>query len=261
MLIAGDIGATKTCLSLISPTDGPRKSIAEEEFHSNDFNGLEAIVEGFLAKNKAKVNAACFGIPGPVIGGRAHLTNLPWELEERALAQSLQVRKVSLLNDLQAVAYAVPGLEPEDVLVVNEGVAVDTAAFFASESTYSLQQMYKPQTLGLALADSPIGFASWVIEKYRSWSDCGGEIERCFSKDALITSIMTYLVSYNVQSAIWLYNSLKAARPIEGKIAVPLGFAEFHEQRDPPPRGGHFAAWEQPGLFADEVASFFDEWR
>jgi pimeloyl-ACP methyl ester carboxylesterase len=154
----------------------------------------------------------------------------------------------------------------------------DTAAFFASEGTYSLQQMHKPQTIGLALADSPIGFAAWVIEKYRSWSDCGGDLEKCFSKDALITSIMTYLVGDNVQSAIWLYNSLNAARPIEGRIAVPLGFAQFREPREPPPRaalekhfnivrwsqpprGGHFAAWEQPELFANEIASFFDSWR
>jgi pimeloyl-ACP methyl ester carboxylesterase len=154
----------------------------------------------------------------------------------------------------------------------------DSTAFFASEGTYSLQQMHKPQTIGLALADSPIGFASWVIEKYRAWSDCGGDIERCFTKDQLITSIMTYLVSDNVQSSIWLYNTLTARRPIDGRIEVPLGFAEFRESRSPPPRaaverkynivrwtrmprGGHFAAWEQPALFAEEVATFFDTWR
>jgi pimeloyl-ACP methyl ester carboxylesterase len=154
----------------------------------------------------------------------------------------------------------------------------DTTASFAKEGTYYLQQMRKPQTIGLALADSPIGFAAWVLEKYRAWSDCGGVVEKSFSKDDLITSIMTYLVSDNVQSAIWLYYSLNFARPSEQKINVPLGFAEFKEMRAPPPRsalehlfnivrwskmprGGHFAAWEQPVLFADEVASFFSCWR
>lgn len=128
MLIAGDIGATKTRLALISLKDGPRKSVAEEEFHSSDYSGLEPIVGAFLAKNKAHADSACFGIPGPVIEGRAHLTNLPWDLEESALCSSLDLRSVSLLNDLQAVAYAVPKLLPEETVVINAGKAVERAA-------------------------------------------------------------------------------------------------------------------------------------
>lgn len=128
MLIAGDIGATKTRLALISPKDGPRKSIAEEEFHSDDFNGIEPIVGAFLAKHKAHADAACFGVPGPVIAGHAHLTNLPWDLEERALCRSLEVRSVSLLNDLQAVAHAVPELLPEETVVINAGQPVEHSA-------------------------------------------------------------------------------------------------------------------------------------
>lgn len=154
----------------------------------------------------------------------------------------------------------------------------DADAWFAREGTYSLQQMRKPQTLGLALADSPVGFAAWVLEKYRAWSDNDGDIETAFGKDDLITMIMTYLVSDNVQASIWLYHSLNAARAAPSKIEVPLGFANFREERAPPPRalleerynivhwsdmprGGHFAAWEQPALFAGEVADFFDRWR
>ncbi len=128
MLIAGDIGATKTRLALINPKDGPRKSVAEEEFHSGDFNGLEPIVGAFLAKYKAHADAACFGIPGPVIQGHAHLTNLPWELEERALARSLEVRSVKLMNDLEAVAHAVPELLPEETVIINPGKPVENAA-------------------------------------------------------------------------------------------------------------------------------------
>jgi len=128
LLIAGDIGATKTRLALINPKDGPRKSVAEEEFHSGDFNGLEPIVGAFLAKYKAHADAACFGIPGPVIQGHAHLTNLPWELEERALARSLEVRSVKLMNDLEAVAHAVPELLPEETVIINPGKPVENAA-------------------------------------------------------------------------------------------------------------------------------------
>jgi microsomal epoxide hydrolase len=154
----------------------------------------------------------------------------------------------------------------------------ETSAHFAREGTYSLQQMTKPQTIGLALADTPIGFAAWVLEKYRGWSDCGGDVERRFSKDQLITMVMTYLVSDNVQSGIWLYNSLNGVKPVQTRMTVPMGFAEFKELRDPPShdmvedrytivhwarmeRGGHFAAWEEPALFASEVAGFFDRWR
>jgi glucokinase len=128
VLIAGDIGATKTRLTLISPKDGPRRPVADEEFHSGDFNGLEPLVGAFLAKNKVHADSACFGVPGPVISGRAHLTNLPWDLEERALCRSLEVRKVSLLNDLQAVAHAVPELLPEETVVINTGQPVENAA-------------------------------------------------------------------------------------------------------------------------------------
>ncbi|WP_309140938.1 alpha/beta fold hydrolase [Novosphingobium sp. G106] len=144
---------------------------------------------------------------------------------------------------------------------------------------YSKQMTSRPQTIGLALADSPIGFASWVLEKYRAWSDNDGNIETAFSKDQLITNIMTFLVSDNVQAAMWLYNSMVTARPTDGgPIAVPMGFARFPRETAPPPReaagkrfnivhwqdmpkGGHFAAWEEPELFASEVAGFFDRWR
>jgi glucokinase len=128
LLIAGDIGATKTRLALINPKDGPRKSVAEEEFHSGDFNGLEPIVSAFLSKHKGHAEAACFGIPGPVIAGHAHLTNLPWDLEERALARSLDLRSVKLMNDLEAVAHAVPELLPEDTVTINTGNRVENAA-------------------------------------------------------------------------------------------------------------------------------------
>ncbi len=145
---------------------------------------------------------------------------------------------------------------------------------FAGNGAYSQQMQSRPQTTGLALSDSPIGYASWVLEKYRAWSDCGTNIEASFTKDQLITSIMTYLVSDNVQASMWLYNSLNAARPGAERIEVPMGLAAFPAETPPPPRslaeqrfnivhwvqmprGGHFAAWEEPELFADEVASFF----
>ena len=127
MLIAGDIGGTKTRLALVSPETGPRKFVAEREFHSADFKGLQPIVEAFLADTKAQATSACFDVAGPVIGGRAHLTNLPWDIDEAGLSRGLGLQRVTLLNDLQAIAYAVPHLLPEETTEINTGQPVAQA--------------------------------------------------------------------------------------------------------------------------------------
>ena len=128
MLIAGDIGGTTTRLALVSEQAGARQFVAEQEFHSGDYRGLEPIVQAFLTKAGGRAISACFGVPGPVIGGRAHLTNLPWELEEAALCRSMNLTTVSLLNDLQAVAHAVPHLQRDETVTINAGNAVEHAA-------------------------------------------------------------------------------------------------------------------------------------
>jgi glucokinase len=121
MLIAGDIGGTKTLLALYVPDQGARKPIAQAMFHSADYHSLDDIVRAFIAKTQRPVEAACFDVAGPVIGGRAHLTNLPWVLDEGAMQRALGLKRVMLLNDLKAVAYAVPHLLADDVHTINEG--------------------------------------------------------------------------------------------------------------------------------------------
>jgi glucokinase len=123
MLIAGDIGGTTTRLALVSPDSGPRKFVAEQEFHSADFKDLQPIVEEFLRATGGQATAACFDVAGPVIGGRAHLTNLPWNVEETTLRSALGLEHVSLLNDLQAIAYALPHLQADETVAINEGKA------------------------------------------------------------------------------------------------------------------------------------------
>ena len=127
MLIAGDIGATKTRLALVSPAAGPRRFVAEQEFHSADFDGLEPIVKAFLAATDGCATSACFDVAGPVIDGHVHLTNLPWDLEESALCRALGLDSVHLLNDLEAIAHAVPHLQPGDTVEINAGKAVKHA--------------------------------------------------------------------------------------------------------------------------------------
>jgi glucokinase len=121
MLLAGDIGGTKTLLALYAPETGARQSVAEAEFHSADYASLDIMVREFLTREKQTADYACFDVAGPVLGGRAHLTNLPWDLEETALAQSVGLQRVTLLNDLKAVAYAVPHLEATELQTINDG--------------------------------------------------------------------------------------------------------------------------------------------
>lgn len=128
MLLVGDIGGTTTRLALVSPQAGPRDFVAEQKFDSTAFSGLQPIVEAFLARTGAGVDSACFDVAGPVIGGHAHLTNLPWDLDEAALRDSLGLPRVALLNDLEAVARAVPHLLPEETVEINAGTAVEHGA-------------------------------------------------------------------------------------------------------------------------------------
>jgi len=143
------------------------------------------------------------------------------------------------------------------------------------ESAYMMVHATKPQTIGLALADTPIGFAAWVCEKFHGWADTHGDIESRFSKDRLLDTIMLYLVNDAVQSSIWTYRSIFTEGPLEHRIAVPTGLALYPAEFMPyPPRsgaeraynvadwvtmsaGGHFAAMEEPAAFAANVGRFF----
>jgi glucokinase len=121
MLLAGDIGGTKTLLGLYKLESGARQPMAQAEFPSAKYPGLEQMVREFLRQINQTAQYACFDVAGPVIGGRAHLTNLPWSLEEETLREDLGLKGVVLLNDLKAIAYAVPHLQPVDLYTLNPG--------------------------------------------------------------------------------------------------------------------------------------------
>ncbi len=149
------------------------------------------------------------------------------------------------------------------------------------EGAYSRLHATKPQTLAYSLNDSPVGQAAWIIEKFRTWSDCDGEIERRFSKDELLTNIMLYWSTETIASSIRVYyeNAHTAAQLQPGqRIAVPAAFALFPKEINVPPRewverfllvqhwtemprGGHFAAMEEPELLAEDLRAFFRPFR
>src|SRR5215203_2903234 len=121
MLLVGDIGGTKTDLALVSVSDGPRAPIARKRFLSADYPSLEHIAREFLEQVDVPVTHSLFAVAGPVVSGRSVLTNLPWVIQETALQATLQLESVRVVNDVEAMAAAVPYLQPTDVLAIQAG--------------------------------------------------------------------------------------------------------------------------------------------
>ncbi|MGA7316337.1 MAG: glucokinase [Silvibacterium sp.] len=126
MLVAGDIGGTKSDLAIFSGEGGVHAPLAQDRLHSADYPNLQSMVRQFIAKAEKPVDSACFAVAGPVINGRVKTTNLPWVVDEPSIAQSLNlnVKSVRLINDLEAIARAVPILRPSDVCTINGGEPV-----------------------------------------------------------------------------------------------------------------------------------------
>jgi len=122
MLLAGDIGATKTHLALYAADCGPLPQV-EATFKGSDYPSLEAVAAVFLAQVSAPVETAVFGVAGPIFQGKATVTNLPWVIDEAILQQELGLQKVTLLNDLEATAHGVPHLAPADLFTLNDAPA------------------------------------------------------------------------------------------------------------------------------------------
>jgi pimeloyl-ACP methyl ester carboxylesterase len=156
----------------------------------------------------------------------------------------------------------------------------EVAQWTREETGYQWIQGTRPQTLAFGLTDSPAGLAAWIVEKFRAWSDCGGVIENAISRDRMLADISLYWFTGAIGSSFWpYYDRLHGPAILPGRISVPTGYAEFpREIVKPPrsaaariftdirrwsimPRGGHFAALEQPELLADEVRGFFRELR
>jgi glucokinase len=121
MLLVGDIGGTKTNLALFSPEIGPNKPVLEKTFQSSSYSSLEAIVHKFLTGVEMPVENACFGVAGPVLGGRARITNLTWWVDSASLKSEFNLNQVKLLNDMESIGYAIPILGPEDIHTLSPG--------------------------------------------------------------------------------------------------------------------------------------------
>jgi microsomal epoxide hydrolase len=153
--------------------------------------------------------------------------------------------------------------------------------WITEESGYQWIQGTKPQTLSVSLTDSPAGLAAWIVEKFRSWSDCDGDVLSVITRDELLTDVMLYWATGAINSSFWPYYMARHGdwTPAQGpRIAVPTAYLAFPKEIYRPPRsmaerafeirrwttadkGGHFAALEQPEVLAEDMRAFFRELR
>lgn len=152
--------------------------------------------------------------------------------------------------------------------------ARDLDAWQANEMAYANLHASKPQTLGVALNDSPAGLAAWIVEKFRTWGDTKGNVESRFSKDELLTNLTIYWATGTITPSIRLYYEFRREQRLTGKVPVPTAVLIATHDMVPPPRevsermynvvrwnqtdvGGHFLEWEEPQLVAEDMRAFF----
>ena len=123
MILAGDIGGTKTVLALFEETaDRAGEALHQARYPSNEYDSLESIIEEFLATSDLVPSIGCFGVAGPVYNQTSQITNLPWKISARSISERFNIGQVALINDLESIATAVPHLGKEDLCTLNPGV-------------------------------------------------------------------------------------------------------------------------------------------
>lgn len=220
-ILVGDIGGTNTRLALVASESGPRKFLAEQEFKSSEFAALTPIVARFLTKTGARPTSACFDVAGPVGRGRAHLTNLPWDLDETALARDLDLERVTLLNDLQATAQATPYLLPSETVEINAGKAVAHAPI----------AVLAP---GTGLGES---FLIWTGKSYLACSSEGGHAD--------------FAPTNHVQAGLWSYLTDRFGHAGYERVCAGTGVQNVYDYLrsiDPAAESATFAANLQAAL-------------
>ena len=180
------------------------------------------------------------------------------------------------VNLMTGVPASLSSLDPP-LTRAEQAFLAQARRWFEDEGGYFHLQRTKPQTLAFGLNDSPIGLAAWIIEKFRTWSDCGGDVESSFTRDELLTNVTVYWVTQSIGSSARHYyeNRVDNWRFQPGeRVEPPCGVAVFPKEINLPPRewaerthnvqrwtemprGGHFAAMEEPELLAEDIRAFF----
>ena len=160
IILAGDIGATKTHLALYRAGDGGLTRGHDHIYRTQAFPTLEAVLSDFL-KEQEQVTVACLGVPGPVMGGLAHPTNIGWEIREQSLSTALHGASTRLVNDLAATAYGMLHLEPSDVVELHKG-----------------EDLHQVANIAVIAAGTGLGEAGLIAEGAR-WSAIASEGGHC----------------------------------------------------------------------------------
>jgi pimeloyl-ACP methyl ester carboxylesterase len=223
-------------------------------------------VAGLWAELMTTLGYPKFGVAGGDIGSSV----------SRFLALDHPGRVVAV-HRMEASMPVVTGtdLTPEEQTFIEKA-----AAWKAAEGAYAEMHRTKPQTAAVALTDSPAGLAAWIVEKLRAWSDCHGDVERSFTRDEICALLTRYWLTGTIGSSMRMYAANAAIPPEQHarRVEVPSGFAQFPGDTLHPPRawlertanvvrftefdrGGHFAPFEEPELYAGDLREFFRPYR
>jgi pimeloyl-ACP methyl ester carboxylesterase len=170
--------------------------------------------------------------------------------------------------------------DPADLTPEEHAWLEGAVAWGRAEGAYAAMHSTKPQTAAFGLTDSPAGLAAWIVEKLRAWSDCDGDVERSFTRDEILTNVTLYWLTGTIGSSMRMYRANAAIPPAQHarRVEVPSGFSLFAGDVVLPPRawlertanvvrvteparGGHFAPFEEPELYAEELRAFFRPYR
>jgi pimeloyl-ACP methyl ester carboxylesterase len=193
----------------------------------------------------------------------------------------LAARHPDAVAGIHLLAVAAPDLDAEDAPPLTDAERAyldEVAAWERDEGAYEHQQQTRPATLAYGLSDSPVGLLAWLVEKYRAWSDSHGELARRFSDDDALTWTSLYWLTNSIAPSFRPYSDHYAHPPRTPYVPVPTAVAVFPADLSHPPRewaergyavarytrmprGGHFAAFEEPDLLAGDIAAFFADLR
>lgn len=222
----------------------------------NDKLGYKKFAAGGGDMGSGVTQQLALNYPDSLIG--LHLTDVPWQ---------------------NFTSFSMGGGDMEQLSETEKEYFGKAQQWMMTEGAYAMIQSTKPQTLGYGLNDSPTALAAWIVEKFRAWSDCGGDVEKSYTKDELLTNIAIYWFTETINSSfLYYYEPTNSAGKLfaEKRVELPTGFARFPKDLTPAPRewaerffnvaswtqmprGGHFAALEEPELFAEDIRKFFGQ--
>jgi pimeloyl-ACP methyl ester carboxylesterase len=183
-----------------------------------------------------------------------------------------------LIGIHQSGANTFIGHIPDDLTRAEQEFVANAQRWNQQEMAYAMQHTTKPQTLAYGLNDSPAGLAAWIVEKFRAWSDCDGDIEKRFSKDDLLTNLTIYWATQTINSSIRLYYEVVRNPGSWGRVEVPTAMLMTSKDKFPTPRewiersynvqrwteissGAHFLEREEPERVAEDLRAFFRPFR